>query len=714
MHYFGARQHLLHHPGASFQGGSVPAKRRVGERESERVWLVRWRKSCSVLLVTRYLGAFQLVGKSGAFPVCGVIAKRESVDDPKPASEAFEVATTPSTFRDAVMDKKAVQLCPVQRYLKQLHAELLEIDTGEVASYIPELTRADPSWLGIVMVTVDGHVYQVGDSRQGFTIQSISKAITYGLALEDRGLDAVLAKVGVEPSGEAFNSISLEPNTGRPLNPMINAGAIAITGLVERTPQADPMTRILETFGRYTGRAMEVDERVYRSESETGHRNRAIGHLLYGHGILDRTPEEVLDLYFRQCSILVTARDLAVMGACLANNGVNPITNVAALKSHYVERVLSVMSTCGMYDYSGGWIFNVGMPAKSGVGGGIMAVLPGQFGLGVFSPRLDEKGNSVRGLEACRRLSGDFGLHLFHVARSNSATVIRKVFDCAATTSRRRRNPAELEVLAAQGSRIRVYELQGDLLFGSAESVALEVLSALSEYDYLLVDLKRVIATDNASNVILAELGQRLVSEGKFLFFGDSRHLYLFRKEMQKEHNKVQAPLGWMHFDDTDRAVEWCEDRVIALAQAALGIDGSVTNLSDQYLCAGMTNEELDALRAAGVERTLAAGALIFRAEDPADSLYFLFSGEVEVWIQNGLGHHLRITTLGPGMVFGEIALLNQNRRTANISAATDAVCFEIRFDALPDALRTKMLVNMASYFARTIEENTQLIQRIG
>lgn len=625
-----------------------------------------------------------------------------------------EGAAAPGTFWDAVMDKKAIQLCPVQRYLEQLHAELLAIDKGEVASYIPELTRADPSWLGIAMVTVDGHVYQVGDSRQGFTIQSISKAITYGLALEDRGLDAVLAKVGVEPSGEAFNSISLEPHTGRPLNPMINAGAIATTGLVEATPQADPMTRILETFGRYTGRAMEIDERVYRSESETGHRNRAIGHLLYGHGIVDRTPEEVLDLYFRQCSILVTARDLAVMGACLANNGVNPITGVVALKSRYVEKVLSVMSTCGMYDYSGGWVFNVGMPAKSGVGGGIMAVLPGQFGLGVFSPRLDDKGNSVRGLEACKRLSNDFGLHLFHVARSNSATVIRKVYDCATSTSRRRRNPAELEVLAARGSCIRVYELQGDLLFGSAEAVALEVLSALSEYDYLVIDLRRVIATDNASNVILSELARRLVSEGKFVFFGDSRHLYLFRKEMQKEHNKVQTPLGWLHFDDTDHAVEWCEDRVIASAQAALGIDGSVTDLSDQYLCAGMTAEELDTLRAVGVERTLAAGTLIFRAEDPADSLYFLFSGEVEVWIQSGSGHHVRITTLGPGMVFGEVALLNQNRRTANISAATDAVCLEIRFDALPDALRTKMLVNMASYFARKIEQDTRLIQRLG
>ncbi|MCU0833052.1 MAG: glutaminase A [Chromatiaceae bacterium] len=612
------------------------------------------------------------------------------------------------------MDKKAVQLCPVQRYLEQLHSELAGMTGGEVASYIPELTRADPAWLGIAMVTVDGHVYQAGDSRQTFTIQSISKAITYGLALEDRGIDAVLAKVGVEPSGEAFNSISLEPDTGRPLNPMINAGAIATTGLIEPAPDSTPMTRIMETFARYTGRPLDVEERVYRSESDTGHRNRAIAHLLYGHGILDRPPEEIVDLYFRQCSILVTARDLAVMGACLANNGVNPITGVVALQSRYVEKVLSVMSTCGMYDYSGGWVFHVGMPAKSGVGGGIMAVLPGQFGLGVFSPPLDEKGNSVRGLEVCKRLSRDFGLHLFHVARSTSASVIRQTYDCAQCTSRRRRSAAELVLLAAQGGRIRVYELQGELLFGSAESVALEMLSGLSDYDYLVVDMKRVVATDNASNLVFAELGRRLAAEGKQLFFGDTRQLYRFRKELQKEQEGRQHPFGWLHFEDTDHAVEWCEDQLIAAAQTAAGVDRSLTDLKDQYLCSGMTPEELDALHAGGSERRFAAGTLIFRAGELAESLYFILSGEVEVWIDSGSGHHMRVTTLGPGMVFGEVALLNQNRRTANVSAATDAVCLEIRFDALQDALRTRMLVNMASYFARKIDQDTRLIQRLG
>jgi len=178
-----------------------------------------------------------------------------------------------------------------------------------------------------------------------------------------------------------------------------------------------------------------------------------------------------------------------------------------------------------MYDYSGAQVFNVGMPAKSGVGGGIMAILPGQFGLGVFSPPLDEKGDSVRGIEACKRLSGDFGLHLFHVARSTSASVIRQTYGCASCTSRRR-TPTEMAVLVSQGKRIGVYELQGELLFGSTESVALDMLSALVEVDYLVVDLTHVIAVGNALLLILGDLCRRMAAEDKRIFFTDYTHLY--------------------------------------------------------------------------------------------------------------------------------------------------------------------------------------------
>jgi len=608
------------------------------------------------------------------------------------------------------MSGKALEISPVQRYLQHLYDQLLAITDGEVASYIPELTHADPAWLGLALVTVDGHVYQAGDSRQPFTIQSISKAITYGLALEDRGLDYVVSRVGVEPSGEAFNSISLEPATGRPLNPMINAGAIATTGMVEG---ADPMSRILQTFSRYAGHPLEIDEKVYQSESATGHRNRAIGHLLYGHGIVDRGPEEVLDLYFRQCSILVTARDLAMMAACLANNGVNPVTGVVALKSRYVEKVLSVMSTCGMYDYSGAWICDVGMPAKSGVGGGIMAVLPGQFGLGVFSPRLDAKGNSVRGIEACKRLSSDYSLHLFNVARSTSASIVRKVYDSARFSSRRRRNDKERKVLSEQGKRIRIYELQGELSFGNTESVTLDMLSAFAEVDYLVVDLKRVIAVDRAATLLLIDLCKRAREQLKQLFFTDCQHLYLFKKHLRMLDGPSQEP-GWLQFDDTDHAVEWCEDRLTAEAELTPSGAPCAGDLCHQYLCSGMTSEELDGLAKAGEEKRFAAGTRIVRAGDLAKSMYFILDGVVDVVVDTDDGHHLRLTTLGPGTVFGEVALVNRKRRTADVVAATDATCLEVGFDELPDRVRTKMLVNLAGYFASKIERDTELMQHLG
>jgi glutaminase len=611
------------------------------------------------------------------------------------------------------MDARAVSLSPVQRYLEQLHAELLETTAGEVASYIPELTQVDPSWLGIALVTVDGHVYQVGDSRQTFTIQSISKAFTYGLALEDRGLDEVQKKVGVEPSGEAFNSISLEPGTGRPLNPMINAGAIATTGLIEERSGLDPMARMLEAFGRYCGRSLEVNEKVYLSERETGHRNRAIAHLLYGHGILDRTPEDVLDLYFRQCSIMVSARDLALMGACLANNGVNPVTGVVALQSKYVPRLLSVMSTCGMYDYSGSWIFNVGMPAKSGVGGGIVAVLPGQFGLGVFSPRLDEKGNSVRGIEACKRLSCDFSLNLFQVARSTSTSVVRQVYDCAKFPSRRRRSPAELEVLSKHGARVRVYELQGDLLFGGAESVVFDILSAFPDVDYLLVDLKRVVGADHSSIRLLRELCMRATEQGKHIFVTDCRHLYRLRKSLEHQGGSGEKT-DWLRFDDADHAVEWCETELVAKAAVDVEKSAEPAGLEAQYLCNDMTPEELATLHEIAQERRFAAGASIFRAGDPADRLYFIFDGEVEVSIDADSGRQLRLTTLGPACVFGELALLNQAPRSANVSAIVDTVCLEVAFDRLQGEVRNRVLVNLAAYFAEKIQHDTDLVQHLG
>jgi len=298
---------------------------------------------------------------------------------------------------------------PMQDYLAELHSRFSSLHEGEVASYIPELAKANPDWFGISVVTVDGYAYTVGDSDQRFTMQSISKPFVYAAALADRGKEAVLRKVGVEPSGDAFNSISLHHQTGAPLNPMINAGAIATTSLVAGDGAEAQWRRIEETMAALIGHGIEVDEAVYRSESETGFRNRAIAWMLKNFGIVEGDPMSSLENYFRQCSILVSCRDLALMAATLANCGVHPVTGKRALPDECVEPVLSVMATCGMYDYAGSWLYEVGMPAKSGVGGGIIAVSPGKFGIAVISPPLDEAGNSVRAQKAIADISNALG-----------------------------------------------------------------------------------------------------------------------------------------------------------------------------------------------------------------------------------------------------------------------------------------------------------------
>ena len=307
---------------------------------------------------------------------------------------------------------------PFRRYLNELHDNYRTVADGRLPNYIPELAAADPNWFGICIITTNGQIFEVGDSAQPFTLQSISKAFVYGLALEDHGREYVNSKVGVEPSGEAFNAIVLDETTNRPHNPMVNAGAIATTDLIKGDTATERIKRLLEMMKRYTGRDHESNVPVFLSEKATGNRNRAMAYLMLNFGMVSDRVEETLDLYFQQCSIMVHAKDLAMMASTLANQGVNPVTGTRALDAQYVQDVSSVMLSCGMYDYSGEWAYRVGMPAKSGVGGGIAAVVPGKMGIGVFSPLLDTKGNSLRGLKICEDLSRDFGLHLLNCAAS--------------------------------------------------------------------------------------------------------------------------------------------------------------------------------------------------------------------------------------------------------------------------------------------------------
>ena len=567
---------------------------------------------------------------------------------------------------------------PIQEYLTHLHARVSEIATGTVATYIPELANANPAWFGIVLATVDGHVYEVGATRQAFTIQSISKPLVYGVALEDRGRDRVRQAIGVEPSGDAFNSISLEPGTGRPLNPMINAGAIATSSLIAGNTREARLARVTDAISAYAGRPLSIDEAVYESERETGHRNRAIGHMLRNYGIVSEDPEPALELYFKQCSILVDCRDLAMIAATLANGGVNPVTGQRAVRGEFIDPILSVMTTCGMYDFAGEWVYRVGMPAKSGVGGGIVAVLPGQLGIGVFSPALDERGNSVRGVAVCEALSNDLGLHFLHPPRPSVSTV-RARYTLATVRSKRRRPSNETRLLDRLGTRAAVYELQGDLRFSTVERVVREIVERPEALDFAVLDFKKVAHVDPAATRMLAALVRSCGSLGQHLVFTRVRRgdlLASFDAELDP-----RAVLAVSFQPHLDLGIEWCERQLLeryAVKRERDAIDG----LAAHRLCEGVGAADIAYLERLVERREYEAGASIVRRGDAADALYFLIKGDVSVTVDLPEGGYKRLSTLSPGMGFGELALIAGGVRSADVRADTLVECH-----ALPAAL---------------------------
>ncbi|MGI8650403.1 MAG: glutaminase A [Rubrobacter sp.] len=286
---------------------------------------------------------------------------------------------------------------------------------GEVVRYYPPEMKERRELFAVSLCAIDaGEFYHAGDSDFTFPLQSISKIFAYGLALEDNGREKVLERVGVEPSGDAFNSITFDERRNRPHNPMVNAGALVTTDLVAGRDSDEQLERILEKLRIYAGNPeLTIDESILDPDAQSTDRNRAISYLMRSFGMISDNIEENLTLYGRQCSVHVTADELSLMAATLANGGVNPKTGERALDRRYVRDVLSVMHTCGMYDAAGQWAYEVGLPAKSGVSGGILAVIPGKLGLGVFSPGLDSYGNSVRGVRVCREISERLGLHIF-------------------------------------------------------------------------------------------------------------------------------------------------------------------------------------------------------------------------------------------------------------------------------------------------------------
>lgn len=304
----------------------------------------------------------------------------------------------------------------LKQALSEAYNHARKLSGGRVADYIPELAKANPASFALAACTPGGDVVSLGEAASEFSIQSISKPFVYALALADHGVEAVHKRVGVEPTGDAFNSIiRLEQNTNRPHNPMINAGAIAVTSMIEPKHGKAPLERLLELFARAAGRErVHVDLPVYLSEAASGHRNRAIAHLMKHFGMLQGDVQSTLDLYFQQCSVLLCCRDLAVMAATLANKGINPVSGARVLPEEAVTHALNLMLTCGLYDSAGRFAFEAGIPAKSGVCGGVIAVAQGKVGLAAFSPPLDERGNSLRALHALTLVSEKLNLHAFN------------------------------------------------------------------------------------------------------------------------------------------------------------------------------------------------------------------------------------------------------------------------------------------------------------
>lgn len=580
----------------------------------------------------------------------------------------------------------------IARELEELHARFEGARSGALADYIPELAKADPDWFGLSLCTIDGSLYGTGDHDRRFTIQSISKPFVYALALEDNGADTVLARIGVEPSGDAFNSVLLD-RTDRPHNPMVNAGAIATVGLVGGDDPVERFERIREILGAFAGRPLEVDTAVYESERTTGHRNRAIAHLLRTAGAVDRDVEEVLDVYFRQCSVLVTSADLAVMGATLANRGVNPMTGRRVISPSVTADVLTVMYTAGMYDYSGEWAYRTGLPAKSGVSGGVTALIPDQAGFGVFSPLLDERGNSVRGLGICEELSSRLGFHMFR-HRVDALPPIRAVSTGATRRSLRVRPLAESRVLDRVGGRIGVVEVQGPWSF-----VACERLMRLADdldHEFLVIDTTRLGAVDSTAAALMHRLTRACEEDGSTVVMAGPlpESLAAFRPAA---------------FPSTDAALEWCEDRLLASSDP---VDTPVEtwSLDRTDLGCGLEVGEVGRLERLGSERRLEPGDVLVAAGDSGRTMYLVRSGHLTAT----LGPR-RVAAFGPGAIVGEMGFLTGDTRSARIAADEPTVVLAFELDGVDGDLMAKVHRNLAIVIAdRLRSTNRALVDAWG
>ena len=501
----------------------------------------------------------------------------------------------------------------------------------------------------------------------------------------------MLARIGLEPSGDVFNAISLQPQSGAPMNPLINAGAIAACGMISGDTMAQKTSAILDTLSRYAGRELDIDERVYSSESETGHRNRAIGWMLRNFSVIGEDPTPTLEAYFRQCSIRVTCRDLALIGATLANGGVNPVTGIRAVDERYVSNVLSVMATCGMYDFSGEWLYRTGLPAKSGVGGGILAVQPGRIGIGIFSPRLDAQGNSVRGIAVCRELAAELALHMFDPAQ-RAVPAVRFATTRRSLASRQQRSSPAAEHLRAVGNRLRLYHLQGALTFASVEPMIRELMAHAEDAEVFIVNLRVVQGVDRAATRLLADSRKDLQRIGRTLLFTEAGPWWQQLIDAGVDREAFYA--------DDDFALEHGEKLLLAQRFPHETWDARMP-LGKCALLAGLSADEVSFLERLLVCRTFHKGQTIVAAGQASNEVFVITQGTAMVSIatQNGVA---RLAAFTSGMTFGELAFIDHSPRSANVTALDAVECRVLTRDAFAQldleapAIKIRLLQNLS------------------
>jgi glutaminase len=423
-------------------------------------------------------------------------------------------------------------------------------------------------------------------------------------------------------------------------------------------------------------------------------------------GMIGRDPIEALDLYFRQCSITVTCSDLAIMAATLANDGINPLTGVQLYHPHYVRDVLSVMNSCGMYNYAGQWSYEVGMPAKSGVSGGILAVIPGQVGIGVYSPPLDAQGNSVRGIKVCQEISNEFELHVFN-NRTNVRSVIRRDYRGDRVRSSRLRTAEQRDLLGAEGAKIAVIEAQGPLFFGSAEQVLRRITEIAATARFIVIDFKRVHLADSAAHKLLLRFARSMRSTPTELLFAeipsDGPLGDLSRLLAEHETDRLCRV-----FRDVDTALEWCEDQLLAELLAKAPQPKFALSALDVFK--GLTQDEVRLVEAIVNPLIFEKGEVIIREGDQAKLFFVLARGTVSVQIRvpsKSGEKKRRVASLGPGLTFGEMALFDGGARSADVIADERVVCYGLVVEQLKElgAAHPNIMVTILANLTRDFSE---------